>query len=66
MFYGLWRRVDLRQDSDVSEAARSSETLVSYRNTTRRHSAEDLNMNLYRHESLWSRALYMHYLLESP
>jgi len=30
------------------EAARTSESLVSYDNTTRRHSSEDLEMNLHR------------------
>jgi len=30
------------------EAARSSETLVSYRNTKRRHNPKDLDLNLHR------------------
>jgi hypothetical protein len=30
----------------VVEAARSSETLVPYRNTSRRHKAEDLDMDV--------------------
>jgi hypothetical protein len=34
------------------EAGKSSETLVSYRNTTRRHSPEDLDLNLHRRENL--------------
>jgi len=37
------------------EAARTSETLVSYHNTTLRHSPEDLDMNLHRRENLKSR-----------
>jgi hypothetical protein len=39
------------------EAARSSETLVSYRNTARRHNPEDLDLNLQRSENLKSRNL---------
>jgi hypothetical protein len=38
-----------------NEAASSSETLVSYHNTRRRHSPEDLNLNLHRRENLKSR-----------
>jgi len=34
--------------------ARFSETLVSYRNTTRRHNLEDLDMNLHCRENLIS------------
>jgi hypothetical protein len=36
------------------EAARFSETLVSYRNTTRRHNPEDLGLNLHYPENLKS------------
>jgi len=35
-----------------TEAARSSETLVSYHNTTRRHKPEDLDLNFHRYEYL--------------
>jgi hypothetical protein len=34
------------------EAVRPSETLVSYRNTTRRHNPEDRGLNLHRRENL--------------
>jgi len=37
------------------EAATFSETFVSYHITTRRHTSEDLDLNLHRRESLKSR-----------
>jgi hypothetical protein len=56
---GLWRRVVLWYDTNVSkvhftlktEAAWASETLEC-RNTKRRHNTEDLNLNLHRRENL--------------
>jgi len=36
------------------ETARSSETLVAYRNTTQRNNLGDLNLNLRRYENLKS------------
>jgi len=38
------------------EAVRSSEMLLSYRNTTRSHNTEDLDLNLHRRKDLKSRA----------
>jgi hypothetical protein len=37
------------------EAAKFPETSVPYRNTTRGHNPEDLDLNLYRRENLKSR-----------
>jgi hypothetical protein len=38
-----------------TESARSSEMLVSYHDTTRRHNLEDRDLNLQRHENFKSR-----------
>jgi hypothetical protein len=38
------------------QTAKSSETLVSYRNITPRHNAEDFDLNLHRRENLESRS----------
>jgi hypothetical protein len=37
------------------EAARTSETLVSYRNTTQRHNPDELDLNLHLRENIKSR-----------
>jgi len=42
------------------EAAGTSETLVSYRSTTRRYNPEDLDVNLYRRKNLVSRLSVSH------
>jgi hypothetical protein len=34
------------------EVARTSETVVSYHNTTRRHNPQDLDLNIHRRENL--------------
>jgi hypothetical protein len=39
------------------EAARSSETLVSYHNTTQHHNPEDHALNLHCHENLISSSI---------
>jgi hypothetical protein len=39
-----------------TEAARFSETMVSYRNTTQRHNPEDHDFNLHRRKNLQSRS----------
>jgi hypothetical protein len=61
--------------TNVSEALKmfatsSSETLVSYHNTTQRHNPEDLNLNLHRRESLKTRTrlccVYLHDLARFP
>jgi len=46
-----------RDDALKMEAASSSETFESYRNTTLRHITEDLDLNLHRPENLKSRTI---------
>jgi hypothetical protein len=42
------------------EAAKSFETLVSYRNTARGHNSEHLDLNLHRRENLVSQYWIIH------
>jgi hypothetical protein len=58
---GLWRRVVLRYDTNVSEDLAASILMVkysaSYRNTTRLQIPDDIGMNLHRRECLKSHAI---------
>jgi len=68
--FGLWRRVAKWKDAIVSEdlatlkmeAARSSETSVSYYVATRHHNPEDHNMNLHDCENPKSRISHVEFV----
>jgi hypothetical protein len=42
----------IHHQGEVQESARSSETMVTYRNTTLRHIPEDLELNLHHRENV--------------
>jgi hypothetical protein len=46
--------------SGWGETARTSETLASYHNTTRRHNPEEVNLNPHRRENIKSRNMDFH------
>jgi hypothetical protein len=50
----LWLKTQVIEGSSTlkMETARSSETFVSYRNTTRHHNPEDFDLNLHRRKNL--------------